>query len=114
MSPEPVNQPREVLAEALRDKVYALPRHDDRAGMPLSGLGMWLHLQDVVAMVEEFERGYTIVASDPALIRELDHCTPRYEGGSPNPTNGGATAFSGWYVPDWLMQRIRAALGSTR
>jgi hypothetical protein len=45
-----------------------------------------------------------------ALFRELDACPPRYEGGSPNPTNGGSTAFSGWYVPDWLMQRVRTVL----
>lgn len=53
--------------------------------------------------------------TDPALralLNELDACTPRFEGGAPNATNAGSTAFSGWYVPDWLMHRVRDALAA--
>jgi hypothetical protein len=43
-----------------------------------------------------------------SVLRELEHLTPLY-----NATGPGvdlAKTFSGWEVPDWLMQRLRAAL----
>jgi len=52
-------------------------------------------------------------ARDPlaaALLRELDACKPLYN--ATGPAQGGRT-FSGWDVPDWLMQRVRAAIRDT-
>ena len=42
------------------------------------------------------------------VLRELDNCKPLFN--APGPGVGGGKTFSGWDVPDWLMQRVRAAL----
>lgn len=60
-----------------------------------------------------FRAGYrAALAAQPTagegLLRELDNLKPLYNANGPGVDRG--KTFSGWEVPDWLMQRIRAAL----
>lgn len=96
---------------------------DLRAALRLSGAALDMlatefpdsRAADYACDWEEFEEFALTPSPEPSVeaasvLHDLDASTPRYEGGSPNPTNGGSTAFSGWYVPDYVMQRVRHAL----
>jgi hypothetical protein len=103
------------LQQALR--VAAHSPHD-QAGEPVEGFPVCSVCGAIQTDAERAARAPEGGADDGgpvplvSLFRELEACKPLYEANGPG-VDGGKT-FSGWSVPDWLMQRVRAALsGST-